>query len=92
MGCAEPFVWLQDQKPVTFDFIDASTPGRRKRLCLQELRLNRRLAPELHLGLVTICQSPEGLVLGDDGPVVEPATQMPRLPQGSLAPVGGRTD
>lgn len=73
------------KKPVKFDFIDASTPDRRKLLCLDELRLNRRLAPELYLGLVPICNSPEGLILGGDGVVVEYATQMHRLPQGSLA-------
>lgn len=37
------------KKAVKFDFIDALSLERRRVLCEEELRLNRRLAPELYL-------------------------------------------
>jgi aminoglycoside phosphotransferase family enzyme len=35
------------KKPVKFPFLDFSTLERRRRFCEEELRLNRRLAPQL---------------------------------------------
>ncbi len=37
------------KKPVKFGFIDFSTLEKRKHYCTEELRLNRRFAPELYL-------------------------------------------
>jgi len=42
------------KKAVHFDFIDARTPARRYRLCRDEVLLNRRLAPEVYLGVAGI--------------------------------------
>ena len=42
------------KKPVDFGFLDYSTPGRRAAACAAEVRLNRRLAPRLYLGVVPI--------------------------------------
>ena len=42
------------KKPVRFSFVDASTLGRRLHLCEEEVRLNRRLAPDIYLGVVPI--------------------------------------
>ena len=39
------------KKPVRFFFIDATTPARRLALCRDEIELNRRLAPEIYLGV-----------------------------------------
>ena len=36
------------KKPVRFTFVDSSTRAKRYRLCRDEVRLNRRLAPELY--------------------------------------------
>jgi aminoglycoside phosphotransferase family enzyme len=35
------------KKPVRFAFLDARTLARRHQLCLDEVRLNRRLAPDV---------------------------------------------
>jgi uncharacterized protein len=35
------------KKPVSFEFLDFSTLERRHRACLDEVRLNRRLAPDI---------------------------------------------
>jgi aminoglycoside phosphotransferase family enzyme/predicted kinase len=39
------------KKPVRLDFLDFSTLERRRYFCEEELRLNRRFAPQLYLGL-----------------------------------------
>ncbi len=42
------------KKPVRFPFLDASKLSHRYRLCEDEIRLNRRLAPDLYLDVVPI--------------------------------------
>jgi hypothetical protein len=64
------------KKAVRLDFIDASTLERRRELCLEEVRLNRRYAPELYLGIATIVRTPSGLSFGGSGEPVEYAVQM----------------
>lgn len=44
------------KKPVKFSFLDFSTLARRRFFCNEEVRLNKRLAPEIYLGVVQICQ------------------------------------
>ena len=39
------------KKPVTLPFLDYGTPALRRHFCTEELRLNRRFAPGLYLGL-----------------------------------------
>lgn len=74
------------KKPVRFAFVDASTLEARRRLCLEEVRLNRRLAPEIYLGVAPIHASDGGFALGgliEEPPtdVVEYAVAMRRLPK-----------
>lgn len=44
------------KKPVRFDFVDFSTPEQRHHFCLEELRLNRRFAPQIYLDVIDIGQ------------------------------------
>ena len=68
------------KKPVRFDFLDFSTPERRKQFCEQELQLNRRLSPEIYLSVLPICRSPKGnLNLTGDGEPVDWLVKMKRL-------------
>jgi uncharacterized protein len=39
------------KKPVRFDFVDYGTAQRRRQMCHQEVRLNRRLAATIYLGV-----------------------------------------
>lgn len=39
------------KKPVVLDFVDYGTAERRHRMCEEEVRLNRRLAPDIYLGV-----------------------------------------
>ncbi len=73
---------LKLKKPVRFSFLDFSTPARRLHYCREEVRLNRRLADDVYLGVVSICESGSGYRLGDqdDPAAVEFAVRMKRLP------------
>jgi aminoglycoside phosphotransferase family enzyme/predicted kinase len=73
------------KKPVYLGFLDFSTLGLRRHYCEEELRLNRRLAPELYLELVEIRGAPRAPRIGGDGPVLEYAVRMREFPQESLA-------
>ena len=59
------------KKPVDFGFIDYSTLERRAHFCEEEVRLNRRLAPELYLGVVPVRGSESEPSLEGDGPIIE---------------------
>lgn len=48
------------KRAVAFPYLDFSTPGKRYRACLQELRINRRTAPEIYLGLCAVVADDEG--------------------------------
>lgn len=64
------------KKPVHFVFIDASTLERRHYLCEEELRLNRRFAPDLYLEVVPIVRDGARLRVGGNGEPVEFAVRM----------------
>ena len=64
------------KKNVHLDFVDASTLETRRFLCEEELRLNRRLALDLYIDVVTITREAGGLRIGGHGPIVEYAVRM----------------
>jgi aminoglycoside phosphotransferase family enzyme/predicted kinase len=74
------------KKPVRFDFLDFSTAELRRIACEEEVRLNRRLAPSLYLGLVAVCRDANGkYFLGENGKAADAGTidwlvKMRRLP------------
>ena len=72
------------KKPVRLPFLDFTTLAARRRFCAEELRLNRRLAPSLYLGVVDVCDSPEGPRFGGVGRVLDVAVRMRRFPDGAL--------
>ncbi len=64
------------KKPVDLGFLDFSTLEKRRHYCEEELRLNRRLAPQLYLGLVRITGESEHPAIDGSGPVIEYAVKM----------------
>lgn len=72
------------KKPIDLGFLDFSTLERRRRCCEEELRLNRRLAPDLYLGVVAVTGTAIAPRIGGPGPVQEYAVQMRRFPQEAL--------
>lgn len=73
------------KKPVRFGFLDFSTPALRQHCCAEEVRLNRRLAPALYLGVVPVHEGRGGPSLHGRGPVVDHAVKMYRMAPHSLA-------
>ncbi|MFM7732985.1 MAG: AAA family ATPase [Cyanobium sp.] len=74
------------KKPVNLGFVDFSSPERRAWTCAEELRLNRRLAPELYLAVVPVHGPRAEASFHGDGPVIEMAVMMRRFPQSALLP------
>ena len=70
------------KKSVNFGFLDFSTLEKRRFYCHEELRLNRRLAPELYLEVVPITGSEEYPEIGGTGPALEYAVKMVQFPKG----------
>lgn len=80
------FVFLSDhyayklKKPVRYEFLDFSTLEARRTDCLEEVRLNRRLARDVYLDVVALTLGPGGqLRLGGNGEAVEWLVKMRRL-------------
>jgi len=69
------------KKPIKLEFLDFSSLERRKFFCNEELRLNRRWAPELYLEVVPICGDFEKPVVCGDGTPIEYAVRMLQFPQ-----------
>ena len=57
---AGPFVY-KVKKPVNPGFLDFSTLEKRRHFCEEEVRLNRRLAPQVYLGVVPVTASANGV-------------------------------
>jgi uncharacterized protein len=68
------------KKPVDLGFLDFSTLAKRRHFCQEELRLNRRLAPEVYLDVVPVTAGPAGLRFEGQGDALEWAVKMQRLP------------
>ncbi len=69
------------KKPVKFSFLDFSTLEKRRDLCEEEVRLNRRLAPDVYLGVVPVVENKGKPSLEDEGDPIDYAVKMRRLPQ-----------
>lgn len=72
------------KKAVRFDFLDCSTLAARRHLCDEELRLNRRLAPQLYEAVVAVTGSPGQPRLGGEGEPIEYAVRMRAFGQDAL--------
>ena len=64
------------KKPVNLGFLDFSNLDLRHRYCLDEVRLNSRLAPDTYLGVVAVTGSEDAPRFGGEGPVLEWAVRM----------------
>lgn len=72
------------KKPVDLGFVNFTTLERRHHFCTEELRLNRRLAPDLYLDVVAIAGSPEHPQFDGTQPPIEYAVKMKQFPQECL--------
>jgi uncharacterized protein len=69
------------KKPVRYPFLDFTTLEARKANCREEVRLNRRLAPDVYLGVVALTAGADGrLAIDGGGEIVDWLVKMRRLP------------
>ena len=87
------FVFLTDdyvykvKKPVNLGYLDYTTLEKRQFYCQREVELNRRLCPEVYLGVVTVTEGKGNIFIEGQGEVVEYAVKMRRLPQEAMMDV-----
>ncbi|MFH1101419.1 MAG: AAA family ATPase [Methanobacteriota archaeon] len=72
------------KKPVNFGFLDFSTLEKRKYFCEEELRLNRRLCPDVYLDVLPVTSEDDTLRLNGKGTVVDYALKMNEFPQENI--------
>ncbi len=72
------------KKPLDLGFLDYSTLERRRHFCEEEIRLNRRTAPQLYLEAIPINGTVDTPCFGGAGPILEYAVKMRRFPAGQL--------
>jgi aminoglycoside phosphotransferase family enzyme/predicted kinase len=80
------------KKPVAMGFLDFGTIERRKAACEAEVELNRRLAPDVYLGVHPVRRDAAGRLVIDrddtgEGELVDWAVHMRRLPDRDRADV-----
>lgn len=68
------------KKPVDFGFLNYTTPELRRTSCEDEVRLNRRLSPDIYAGVLPITEEAGRVRIGGAGTPVDWAVQMRRLP------------
>jgi len=71
------------KKPLVLPFLDYGTPERRREMCREEVRLNRRLAPDLYVGVRSVAEHGQGFELAaeDDPGAVDYLVEMRRYDQ-----------
>ena len=72
------------KKPVNFGFLDFSTLEKRKYFCEEEIRLNRRLCPDIYLDVIPITQKNNEIELNGKGEVVDYALKMKEFSQDKI--------
>jgi aminoglycoside phosphotransferase family enzyme len=73
------------KRAVRFPYMDFSTVERRHAMCEAEIRLNRRTAPDIYLGVRALTRGADGrLRLDGTGPVVDWVVEMVRFDEDTL--------
>ncbi len=79
------------KKPVELGFVNYSSPERRRHFCDEEVRLNRRLAPDVYLAVVPVTRRDATIEMEGTGEIIDWAVKMRRLPESATlrARLGG---
>jgi len=75
------------KKAVDLGYLDYTTLEKRRFFCQKEIELNRRLCPEIYLGVVPVTRDRGAIRIGGRGEVIEYAVKMRRLPQKAMMDV-----
>ncbi|MFZ1548555.1 MAG: AAA family ATPase [Candidatus Nitrotoga sp.] len=71
------------KKPLNLGFLDFSTLEQRQQACADEVRLNRRLAADIYIGVVAITGSSDAPHIDGQGEIIEYAVKMRQFPFGA---------
>lgn len=80
------------KKPVDLGYLDYTTLEKRRFFCYQEVKLNKRLCPQVYLGVIPIIERGGEFFLGGRGKIGEYAVKMRQLPQERMMDVLLRKD
>ena len=69
------------KKPINLGYLDYTTLESRHYFCRQEIKLNRRLCPNVYLGVLPITSSSGTISIGGHGRVIDYMVKMRRLPE-----------
>ncbi|MBI2868034.1 MAG: AAA family ATPase [Chloroflexi bacterium] len=69
------------KKPVDFGFLDFTTLEKRRYFCQQEVELNRRLAPDVYLGVEEVREQNGRIAIDGKGRTIDYAVKMRQLPR-----------
>ncbi|RKX60703.1 MAG: aminoglycoside phosphotransferase [Thermodesulfobacteriota bacterium] len=72
------------KKPVNFGFLDFTTLEKRKFFCEKEVQLNKRLCPDLYIGVVPVTKEEGIYKFEGKGEPVEYAVKMKKLPENGM--------
>ncbi|MBI5892470.1 MAG: AAA family ATPase [Deltaproteobacteria bacterium] len=75
------------KKPVDFGFLDFTTLEKRRFFCEQEVVLNKRLCPDMYLGVVAIKEKNGIIKIQGSGEAIEYAVKMKKLPSENMMDV-----
>ncbi|HEY91286.1 MAG TPA: hypothetical protein G4O07_05570 [Dehalococcoidia bacterium] len=68
------------KKPVDLGYVDYTTLDKRLYFCNREVELNRRLCPDVYLGVLPVTRDGNEIVINGTGETVDYAVKMKRLP------------
>ncbi len=71
---------LKLKKPVDFGFLDYTTLEKRRLACEAEVRLNRRLCPDIYLGIQPVTEVDGEASISSEGQIIDYGVWMKRLP------------
>ena len=73
------------KRPVDYGFLNFTSLDGRRHFCEEEIRLNRRLAPGVYLGVEPVRLDARGHSLARGGEIADYAVRMKRLPEAASA-------
>jgi aminoglycoside phosphotransferase family enzyme len=75
---AEDFVF-KIKRPVKLSFLDFSTREKRKQFCEEELKLNRRMEPEMYMNVLPVTKDLQITENGEEAEIIDYALKMKRM-------------
>ncbi len=75
------------KKTVNFGFLDFTTLEKRKHFCEREVVLNKRLSPEIYLGVAPVTTDGKRFFINGPGEPIEYAVKMRQMPQDRMMDV-----